>query len=230
MSEINFQNEETKDEKMPYQIDFTSEKRPNQIEEEHFLFSSQFYGNQKNEYEFYSEERASRCDPFENTSKIPVNVISDFSQIFKKPTLENNLIKKVVDFETFQKECTEDFSSDEEHITKNDISFNLKTAFYFLFFPEQKIKKKSTQIGFSISLSKFISTYEKKISVEGSFECDFCEKMFSNKKALGGHIARVHPGKSTKYSQRLKISHRNQTSRDRRSYYNQILNGKDEKR
>ena len=38
-----------------------------------------------------------------------------------------------------------------------------------------------------------------------SFQCPFCDKVFDNGCALGGHMSRKHPHKSENYKQKLKI-------------------------
>lgn len=37
------------------------------------------------------------------------------------------------------------------------------------------------------------------------FICKFCERMFATRSALGGHISKVHPGKSASYNHKKSV-------------------------
>ena len=38
-----------------------------------------------------------------------------------------------------------------------------------------------------------------------TYKCDFCERVFKNGQALGGHISQSHPKQSNKYKQKIEI-------------------------
>ena len=47
--------------------------------------------------------------------------------------------------------------------------------------------------------------FRAKIPNENKYKCDFCERIFKNGQALGGHISQSHPKQSYKYKQKIEI-------------------------
>ena len=60
--------------------------------------------------------------------------------------------------------------------------------------------------------------FTSKVQVDNKFKCDFCDRVFKNGQALGGHISQSHPNKSDKYKQKIEI--RNSRSDRREILYN----------
>lgn len=56
-----------------------------------------------------------------------------------------------------------------------------------------------------ISNSEDEARHFKESKPKQSFQCPFCDKVFDNGCALGGHMSRKHPHKSENYKQKLKI-------------------------
>lgn len=47
--------------------------------------------------------------------------------------------------------------------------------------------------------------FKSRVSLVNSFKCDFCDRIFKNGQALGGHISQSHPKLSNKYKQKIEI-------------------------
>ena len=47
--------------------------------------------------------------------------------------------------------------------------------------------------------------FKAKIPLANTYKCDFCERIFKNGQALGGHISQSHPKQSDKYRQKIEI-------------------------
>ena len=47
--------------------------------------------------------------------------------------------------------------------------------------------------------------FKSKIPMSNAYKCDFCERVFKNGQALGGHISQSHPKLSYKYKQKIEI-------------------------
>ena len=47
--------------------------------------------------------------------------------------------------------------------------------------------------------------FKAKIPLANAYKCDFCERIFKNGQALGGHISQSHPKQSDKYRQKIEI-------------------------
>ena len=47
--------------------------------------------------------------------------------------------------------------------------------------------------------------FKAKIPMSNAYKCDFCERVFKNGQALGGHISQSHPKQSYKYKQKIEI-------------------------
>ena len=62
-------------------------------------------------------------------------------------------------------------------------------------------------------LEKKILFKSKKIT-SSSFKCDFCERIFKNGQALGGHISQAHPNQSFKYKKKLNVRNNRKEKRD----------------
>ena len=77
------------------------------------------------------------------------------------------------------------------------------------------IKKKpcnaNQKINFSIPsennlfINKQKALFRAKIPSMNAYKCDFCERVFKNGQALGGHISQSHPKQSNKYKQKIEI-------------------------
>jgi hypothetical protein len=68
------------------------------------------------------------------------------------------------------------------------------------------------------SLNKQKTTlFKAKIPSSNEYKCDFCERVFKNGQALGGHISQSHPKKSYKYKQKIEI--RNKRTKRRELLY-----------
>ena len=59
--------------------------------------------------------------------------------------------------------------------------------------------------------------FKAKIASSNEYKCDFCERVFKNGQALGGHISQSHPKKSNKYKQKIEI--RNKRTKRRELLY-----------
>lgn len=51
------------------------------------------------------------------------------------------------------------------------------------------------------------------------YRCDYCQKTFSKKTALGGHTSKHHPNKSTDYQYRQRSLKNRQIERERQKFY-----------
>ena len=99
---------------------------------------------------------------------------------------------------------------------KQSIS-NINKQQYLKNLPENHdtIKKKSCnpnqKINFSnpsennIFINKQKALFRAKIPSMNTYKCDFCERIFKNGQALGGHISQSHPKQSNKYKQKIEI-------------------------
>ena len=65
----------------------------------------------------------------------------------------------------------------------------------------------------TLLINKQKTLFRAKIPLMNTYKCDFCERIFKNGQALGGHISQSHPKQSNKY--KLKIEIRNSRT-DRR--------------
>ena len=69
-----------------------------------------------------------------------------------------------------------------------------------------------------LSVNKQKSTlFKAKIPSSNEYKCDFCERVFKNGQALGGHISQSHPKQSYKYKQKIEI--RNKRTKRRELLY-----------
>ena len=59
--------------------------------------------------------------------------------------------------------------------------------------------------------------FKAKIPSSNEYKCDFCERVFKNGQALGGHISQSHPKQSNKYKQKIEI--RNKRTKRRELLY-----------
>ena len=57
----------------------------------------------------------------------------------------------------------------------------------------------------NIFISKQKTLFRAKIPLMNTYKCDFCERVFKNGQALGGHISQSHPKQSNKYKQKIEI-------------------------
>ena len=54
-------------------------------------------------------------------------------------------------------------------------------------------------------INKNKALFRSKIPLMNTYKCDFCERVFKNGQALGGHISQSHPKQSNKYKQKIEI-------------------------
>jgi hypothetical protein len=54
-------------------------------------------------------------------------------------------------------------------------------------------------------INKHKAIFRSKIPLMNTYKCDFCERVFKNGQALGGHISQSHPKQSNKYKQKIEI-------------------------
>ena len=47
--------------------------------------------------------------------------------------------------------------------------------------------------------------FKANIPMANTYKCDFCDRIFKNGQALGGHISQSHPKQSYKYKQKIEI-------------------------
>ncbi len=57
----------------------------------------------------------------------------------------------------------------------------------------------------NLFINKKKTLFRAKIPLTNSYKCDFCERIFKNGQALGGHISQSHPKQSNKYKQKIEI-------------------------
>ena len=57
----------------------------------------------------------------------------------------------------------------------------------------------------NLFINKQKTLFRSKIPLTNSYKCDFCERVFKNGQALGGHISQSHPKQSNKYKQKIEI-------------------------
>ena len=57
----------------------------------------------------------------------------------------------------------------------------------------------------NIFINKQKTLFRAKIPLTNTYKCDFCERIFKNGQALGGHISQSHPKQSNKYKQKIEI-------------------------
>ena len=57
----------------------------------------------------------------------------------------------------------------------------------------------------NLFLNKQKTLFRAKIPLMNTYKCDFCERVFKNGQALGGHISQSHPKQSNKYKQKIEI-------------------------
>jgi len=100
--------------------------------------------------------------------------------------------------------------------SKQSIS-NINNKPYLKNLPENHdtIKKKSCnanqKINYNIPsennlfINKQKALFRAKIPSMNAYKCDFCERIFKNGQALGGHISQSHPKQSNKYKQKIEI-------------------------
>ena len=56
-----------------------------------------------------------------------------------------------------------------------------------------------------INTKQKTNLFQAKIPLINSYKCDFCERVFKNGQALGGHISQSHPNQSSKYKQKIEV-------------------------
>ena len=57
----------------------------------------------------------------------------------------------------------------------------------------------------NLFINKQKTLFRAKIPLMNTYKCDFCERVFKNGQALGGHISQSHPKQSNKYKQKIEI-------------------------
>ena len=57
----------------------------------------------------------------------------------------------------------------------------------------------------NLFINKQKTLFKAKIPLMNSYKCDFCDRIFKNGQALGGHISQSHPKQSNKYKQKIEI-------------------------
>ena len=57
----------------------------------------------------------------------------------------------------------------------------------------------------NIFINKQKALFRSKIPLMNTYKCDFCDRIFKNGQALGGHISQSHPKQSNKYKQKIEI-------------------------
>ena len=57
----------------------------------------------------------------------------------------------------------------------------------------------------NLFINKQKTLFKAKIPLMNTYKCDFCERVFKNGQALGGHISQSHPKQSNKYKQKIEI-------------------------
>ena len=57
----------------------------------------------------------------------------------------------------------------------------------------------------NLFINKQKALFRAKIPLMNTYKCDFCERIFKNGQALGGHISQSHPKQSNKYKQKIEI-------------------------
>jgi hypothetical protein len=57
----------------------------------------------------------------------------------------------------------------------------------------------------TLFINKQKTLFRAKIPLMNTYKCDFCERIFKNGQALGGHISQSHPKQSNKYKQKIEI-------------------------
>ena len=57
----------------------------------------------------------------------------------------------------------------------------------------------------NIFINKQKTLFRAKIPLMNTYKCDFCDRVFKNGQALGGHISQSHPKQSNKYKQKIEI-------------------------
>ena len=57
----------------------------------------------------------------------------------------------------------------------------------------------------NLFINKNKTLFRAKIPLTNTYKCDFCERVFKNGQALGGHISQSHPKQSNKYKQKIEI-------------------------
>ena len=69
----------------------------------------------------------------------------------------------------------------------------------------------------NINFKQKTTLFKAKIPLINSYKCDFCERIFKNGQALGGHISQSHPKQSSKYQQKIEV--RNSRTKRRELLY-----------
>ena len=66
-------------------------------------------------------------------------------------------------------------------------------------------KSNNNSLKNNLFINKQKTLFKAKIPLMNTYKCDFCERVFKNGQALGGHISQSHPKQSNKYKQKIEI-------------------------
>jgi hypothetical protein len=87
---------------------------------------------------------------------------------------------------------------------------SISKAVYYI----DEINRLSEKLNKTPVVNTVFSVRPSKHKNKKAFQCDFCESVFSNGQALGGHMSRSHPNQSKKYYMKKKIRRERETCRD----------------
>ena len=87
-----------------------------------------------------------------------------------------------------------------QNLPENNNTTSKKALFWNT---NQKINNISSENNLIINKQKTL--FRAKIPLMNTYKCDFCERIFKNGQALGGHISQSHPKQSNKYKQKIEI-------------------------
>ena len=170
--------------------------------------------------------------PAQKEKRFDMKSISTFNTDIKSLKLDKKKKidrKEISEFKPKIKKMIEDdknvllLNSDFESSSENCSDFHLDSNFQKTLFFVQEIndlkKKKIAKKKFIINFSDFVKKNHGEKKGKKLFPCEFCDRVFTDPRAKGGHTSTKHKGKSSKFQKRTKTKKNRGIERLRNKFF-----------